>query len=279
VYEGINLTRSSYGFKNVITPSDILAAQPHVFPFRNLNELHSEYEPLPKDPHTGDNHTAPIRTGLKVDAMFVFDDPRDWAVDIQIVMDLLLSHQGLVGTFSQRNNDTTLPNNGWQQDGQPTLYFSNGDMIWSSKYHLPRFGQGAFQAALVGIWRRTTYGQELKRIVIGKPERETYRFAEGVMNEHHRVILVNTDAPEPKSALRAVYMVGDNPDSDIAGANSFKSELGTKWYSALVKTGVWSEKMHGTRVLTGMKKPTVIVDDVRAAVAWACGENGWTFDY
>lgn len=38
-----------------------------------------------------------------------------------------------------------------------------------------------------------------------------------------------------KRSLEAIYMIGDNPRSDIQGANS----MGGKWHSVLVRTGVF----------------------------------------
>lgn len=67
---------------------------------------------------------------LKIDAIFVYNDPRDWAVDTQLILDLLLSKQGILGTYSEKNGDKSLPNNGWQQDGQPPIFFSNPDLFW-----------------------------------------------------------------------------------------------------------------------------------------------------
>ena len=51
-------------------------------------------------------------------------------------------------------------------------------------------------------------------------------------------------------------------ESDILGANSYESPVGSRWSSILVRTGVYSggEPTH---------QPTVIVDDVYAAVQWA----------
>lgn len=264
----------SYGFQNVVTPSDILAAQPSIYPFRHIPQLHPNPQPLPAPAYTGDPSPTPLPSCLKIDAMFVFDDPRDWAVDSQIIMDLLLSHKGYVGTYSNLNNDSSLPNCGWQEDSQPTLYFSNGDMLWAANYHLPRFGQGAFQAALAGIWHRYTGGHELRRRVIGKPESETYRFAESVLNEHRHEMLRGREGGHGGRELKAVYMVGDNPDSDIAGANGFRSEFGTDWVSVLVQTGVWQRDRQGEGMLKGVKKPKVIVRDVMEAVKWACGRHG-----
>ena len=68
-------------------------------------------------------------------------------------------------------------------------------------------------------------------------------------------------------------MVGDNPESDIAGANGHVSEQGTEWVSVLVKTGVWSETRGGR--LEGVLEPKVVVEDVGAAVRWALRKEGW----
>jgi HAD superfamily hydrolase (TIGR01456 family) len=265
-----------YGFRNVVTPADILLAEPRVWPFEPLLETvytPAQVQPLPKpiyDPSSGS-----LSSSLKIDAMFVFNDPRDWAVDIQIITDLLLSHKGYLGTYSSHNGNPALPNFGWQRDGQPPLYFSNADLFWSTGYHLPRFGQGAFQAAVAGVWHRITNGRaELERRLMGKPYEETYRYAERVLETHHRNMLKDTVSSEEGTQLGTVYMVGDNPESDIAGANGFQSGRGTEWCSVLVKTGVWNAERSGAS-LEGIHKPKVIVDDVRAAVRWALEREGW----
>ncbi|KAK1701073.1 HAD-superfamily subfamily IIA hydrolase [Colletotrichum godetiae] len=258
-----------YGFKNVVTPADIIHAHPEVFPFELLKKsvYADSHEPLPKPIHDG---TVADADALKIDAMFVFNDPRDWALDIQIITDLLLSREGLLGTYSPKNGDASLPNGGWQQDGQPPLIFSNADLFWSTTYHQPRFGQGAFQAAVAGVWKEVTAGQaELKRTVFGKPFATTYQYAERVLDAHRRALLGqksggNGEAPP----LKTVYMVGDNPESDIRGANDYSNEE-TEWASLLVKTGVWSQTRGAPT-----HKPTMIVDDVKAAVEWALQREG-----
>ncbi|KAF6828062.1 hypothetical protein CPLU01_08770 [Colletotrichum plurivorum] len=254
-----------YGFKNVVTPADILHAHPEVFPFELLKkQVYADtHEPLPKPLHTGGGMRD--EDALKIDAMFVFNDPRDWALDIQIIVDLLLSRGGVMGTYSAKNGDRSLPNDGWQQDGQPPLIFSNADLFWSTTYHQPRFGQGAFQAAVAGVWSQVTGGVELRRTVFGKPFATTYQYAERVLNSHRQALLGGGGKAAP---LKTVYMVGDNPESDIRGANDFSSEE-TEWASVLVKTGVWSQERGAPT-----HKPTMIVDDVKAAVEWALKREG-----
>jgi HAD superfamily hydrolase (TIGR01456 family) len=254
--------RFRYGFKNVITPGDIVKAQPNIWPF---NQIFSSYYDETSHPLPAPIDPSNPSKSLKLDAVFVFNDPRDWALDTQIILDALLSRDGILGTLSSKNGDTSLPNNGWQQDGQPPLYFSNPDLFWATSYHQPRLGQGGFQAALEGVWKAATNGAELSRTVIGKPHPHTYRYAEKVLTAHRNALFHKKEA----GPLNRVFMVGDNPESDIRGANDFKSPQGTEWTSILVKTGVWAEPSRPKY------EPKKIVDDVYQAVKWALEAEGW----
>jgi HAD superfamily hydrolase (TIGR01456 family) len=259
-----------YGFKNVVTPGDILVSYPTIWPFNQIfsDYYHKSTRPLPR-PVDLNNPSDSVR----FDAVFVFNDPRDWALDSQVILDLLLSKQGILGTYSDKNGDESLPNNGWQQDGQPKLFFSNPDLFWATSYHMPRLGQGGFQASLQGIWDATTGGATLSRTVIGKPYPDTYKYAERVLNKHRQQMLGgNGEHTKKVSPLKRVFMVGDNPESDIRGANEYDSAHGTEWTSVLVKTGVFRSGS------VPAYKPKVIVDDVLAAVKWALKEEGWNLD-
>ncbi|KAI0020686.1 HAD-like domain-containing protein [Xylariomycetidae sp. FL0641] len=282
----------AYGFRNVVIPADILAAHPGVFPFDPL--LDSVYRdtarPLPGS-CSSSSSAGSEPPPLKIDAVFVFNDPRDWALDTQLIVDLLLSSQGRLGTYSAKNGRAaaageTEAGGGWQNDGQPALYFSNPDLLWAAHYPLPRLGQGAFQAALAGVWREITGGRaELRRTTIGKPHRATYEFAERALRGFRAELLVKQQQRHKKmmmsegegqaeegqeGGLKTVYMVGDNPASDIAGANGYASPHGTRWQGVLVRTGVYSAE-RGEPAHT----PATIQQDVREAVRWALRREGW----
>lgn len=206
--------------------------------------------------------------GIKIDAMFVFNDPRDWGLDAQVILDILLSSQGILGTISDKNGRVDLANRGYQQDGQPPLYFSNPDLFWAAAYHLPRLGQGGFREALEGVWAAVTGGPskgvELKKTISGKPYQATYEFAEHqLLRNRSRVF--GAACTEP---LRNVYMIGDNPTSDICGANTFRSIHGSKWHSILVRTGVYRG---GEPEWT----PSTISDNVQRAVEWGMKASQW----
>jgi len=174
------------------------------------------------------------------------------ALDLQLIIDLMLSDSGRLGT--RRPISKVL------RDGHIPIYFSNPDLWWANEYPQPRLGQGGFRAALEGLWRTITDGKsELRVTTIGKPHQPTYEFAENVLTAWRMSRLGEANVhPE----MRRVYMIGDNPKSDIAGANAYKSPWGTEWVSVLVKTGVYrnGDDDGGAKA---------VVDNVEEAVKWA----------
>ncbi|KAF1947245.1 HAD-superfamily hydrolase [Clathrospora elynae] len=258
----------AYGFKTVVTPGDILVAHPDIWPFsQQLLPYYKTFTrplPAPIDP-------ASPSTSLRIDAVFVYNDPRDWGLDSQVIKDVLLSHRGILGTLSRKNGNAALDNRGYQQDGQPPLYFSNPDLLWAAKYHLPRLGQGGFREAFEGIWTAITggeaHGVKLQKTVLGKPHQPTYEFAEKRLISHRRNLLQCHGGT--LANLQRVYMVGDNPASDIAGGNNYKSPHGIDWASILVQTGVYVE---GT---VPAHQPRNTVGDVWDAVTWAAAQEKW----
>lgn len=256
----------AYGFTSVVLPGDIYHHNPRIWPFsRHFKDYHASYaKPLPHGDKT------------KIDAIFVFNDPRDWGLDIQVILDLLLSHQGILGTYSSKNNDTSLPNNGYLQDGQPPLYYSNPDLLWATGYHLNRLGQGGFREALDGVWNALTGGPSrgsvLHKTLIGKPFPETYEFSERrLLHNLNEALGRKADDAGGNGGLKRVYMVGDNPDADVKGANTFRSPRGIEWISLLTRTGVYRDRPGRSPSW----KPREIVDDVQAAVEWALRDSGW----
>ena len=71
--------------------------------------------------------------------------------------------------------------------------------------------------------------------------------------------------------LKKVYMIGDNPESDIMGANDYKSLVDAEWKSLLTRTGVFAAR-EGEEPSV---KPTRVVDNVREGVRWALRDSQW----
>lgn len=206
----------------------MLVAHPSLWPFSHsfLEYYRSFARPLPS-PIDPKNPTA----SLKIDGIFVYNDPRDWGLDATVILDLLLSEKGIMGTVSLKNNNHNLPNRGYLQDGQPKLYYSNPDLWWASGYPLPRLGQGGFREAFEGLWTAVTGGERegvtLSKEIIGKPSGKTYEFAEKRLRAHRNEIFGGSSG----DGLKRVYMVGDNPgrpfrlDSRLSFADLVQSRI------------------------------------------------------
>lgn len=113
-----------------------------------------------------------------------------------------------------------------------------------------------------------TRNAKLEKKIFGKPFHPTFAFAEKRLQSHRHALLGEGRSKIGTEGLKKVYMVGDNPESDIVGANEFVSPAGSKWQSILVKSGVYNggEPAH---------KPKVVVGDVWDAVQWGLEREGW----
>lgn len=212
-----------YGFNEVLMPIDFVARYPGIVPFHRYQK--SDFD---KWADLEANLEAPV------DAILAFNDPRDANVDTQIVLDLLLSDGGRIGTRAR----------GLQSKPSIPIHFANNDLLWANNYALPRFGQGAYKIIVDSLYQSMT-GHALESTVIGKPYHLTYAYADKILTE-----LAGGQLPAK------IFMVGDNPASDIAGAVDYG------WESILVRTGVYNDGTEPSAI------PTSIQDDVTAAVAW-----------
>lgn len=234
----------AYGFKKVITPADIKVHYDTVYPFSPMDQYRDIARPLPAE-HTPDN---PIRTA----AVTIWSSSRDYGLDLQIIMDCLLSEGGKLGTRAA-NHGSVFPDNGVE------VHSCNPDYTFANAYPLPRFAQGAFISALKGIVK-DQHNADLVITSVGKPTQATYLYAEKVLDNYHKAIHAESGSSAPLPRIRTVYMVGDNPLSNIAGANAFQSPTGTEWQSILVETGV-----HIAGSVPAVT-PTTIVHGVKEAV-------------
>lgn len=194
----------NYGFKHVYTPKDILAWDQEASPWRAFTEA-ERAEAKPVD-----------FSRVKFDAILVFADSRDYQTDIQLIIDLLLSEGGVFGTRAKNPGSGSIP-----------IYFSHGDMVMPTQFKgPPRMTQGAFRVAIEAIYKAQT-GHDLERVIYGKPELATYKYADEVMKAWMEEIHNENKLPQN------IYMIGDNPASDIIGGNMYG------WNTCLVRTGVF----------------------------------------
>ncbi|KAK6454047.1 HAD-like domain-containing protein [Scheffersomyces xylosifermentans] len=242
-----------YGFHDVIMPIDIVKATPAVSPHHRFTK--SDFE----------NYAADIDLAKPIEAILVFNDPRDMTTDVQIVSDLLNSDHGVIGT---KRSIKKLKH---REDPAIPIIFSNNDFLWANDYPLPRFGQGAFRIVIENLYREVNQLKDtelLHSVIMGKPFKIQYDFAHHVLIDWRKKLLANDTASETQilpnlneqprnSPFEKIYMVGDNPASDIKGAND------NGWESILLRTGVYNNEDLDTLVA----KPTVgVYNDVFESV-------------
>ena len=192
-----------YGFQDIVVPNDIIAWDPTIAPYRVFTD-EERATSRPRD-----------FSQVNIEAIMVFSDSRDYATDIQIIMDLLQSENGKFGTRAADPVSERIP-----------IYFSQGDMLCPTEHPFPRMSQGAFRIGLEAMYKSLT-GVELERVVYGKPELATYKYADEVIASWMETI--HNDEKLPAN----IYMIGDNPASDIVGGNMYG------WNTCLVRTGVF----------------------------------------
>lgn len=154
-----------YGFHNVYTPLDIMYWDPSVTPYYNLTD--ADKKCCKKDVDF---------SKVKIEAIFVFADSRNWAADEQIILDLLMSKGGYMKTISDTFTEG------------PGLYFAHSDFIWSTDYPQARYGMGALQVSIAALFKEST-GRELKVTRFGKPQRTTFKFAERLLSNWRTDVL------------------------------------------------------------------------------------------
>lgn len=221
--ECINIAKS-YGFKKVVSCESLHYSLPRIMPIRSP-EVSLEERQIKK---FRENDPADENIGLfteeetldlihnKIKAVFVFHDPIDWLLDKQILLDTLVSSQtdsnGHV-TFTQR-----IP-----------MYACNADIIYATNHSIPRLTQGAFVESFRALASIRYTNLKLEITYYGKPYKTQYDFAINVLEKQVQEMNSNLK-------LNKFYGIGDNPKSDIRGANN----AGDKWTSMLVCTGLYT---------------------------------------
>ncbi|GME86119.1 unnamed protein product [Ambrosiozyma monospora] len=194
-----------YGFKNVFIPLDIMYWNPSVTPYYDLTE--EDEKVCRKDVDF---------SKTKIDAILVFADSRNWAADQQIILELLMSKNGYMGTVSET-----------YEEG-PSIYFAHSDFIWSTNYKLSRYGMGALQVTIAALFREST-GKELKVTRFGKPQRGTFKFAEKVLTNWRKDVLEEY-VEEVESTM------GSETSEDINPLETSDSDEGLEFSAKTTKT-------------------------------------------
>ncbi|XP_034367117.1 haloacid dehalogenase-like hydrolase domain-containing 5 isoform X3 [Arvicanthis niloticus] len=269
------------GFQNVVTVDELRIA----FPELDMVDLQRR----PKSMHL--RNDFPV-----IEGVILLGEPVRWETNLQLIMDVLLSN-GNPGTGLATAPYPHLP-----------VLASNMDLLWMAEAKMPRFGHGAFLLCLETIYRKVT-GNELRyEGLMGKPSILTYQYAEDVIRQQ-------AERRGWATPIRKLYAIGDNPMSDVYGANLFHQYLQTanlgeegqqtggqqkqrssatqSCASILVCTGIYSSQDPGSQVPTPRREvlpfhghrdfgfspelleASHIVHDVNEAVQLVFHQEGW----
>lgn len=152
----------------------------------------------------------------KFAAVFVMHEPHNWMDGLQVISDVLLSDGLVTESGYTRASEQVVK-----------LFVANPDFSYSAAFNQPRMTAGAFISCLATIYKQYC-GRDLQSTVYGKPGIEYFAYAETILRQ--AAAKAGGD-----SKLSTIYMIGDNPKSDIQGANN----AGDQWYSILVRTGLF----------------------------------------
>jgi HAD superfamily hydrolase (TIGR01456 family) len=198
-YGNLREIAEAYGFRSAVTVEAFHAAFPLLYP--------------DAPPVAG---AAPPPDGWlerPFGAVLAMTDPLLWGRELQVVCDVLRSGgvpAGDLGAGAPPAASQNVP-----------LYSSCADFLYAAEHPAPRFGSGAFLTALDATFAELA-GSALAKVDYGKPHAVSYDYVAAVLGER-------------AGGLDRVFMVGDNPLTDIAGAK----RAGDPWSSILVESGMW----------------------------------------
>lgn len=206
----------SYGFTDPIAVERYQCEHPELVPYKKWNSL-SKAEPgcIPFSP---------------LSAVFSFSDMTDVMSDVQVMLDVLLSPFGQIGKAVSAQQ--TIP-----------FYQSADDLLWATEAELPRLGGGAMREMLNSVVRSVT-GENMHVVMYGKPRRIAFAYAE------RQLKLYSKKLGWDPSSMKNIFMVGDNLETDILGANA----MGGIWTSVHVLSGIGTAPSATRTVVEGDKE-------------------------
>ena len=252
-----------YGYRNVRSVAAYSRALPHLNPLKHAGVGAGQVAGSGPNARPGedgggagdgacdsdDDGADPSWAASPVRAVILLETPADWHDDLQVIVDVLRS-DGRPGRPAPAG-------------AQPVAFVCcNFDALFAASHPVPRFGPGAFLVALKALFAMVTGGQALAVVEHGKPHAPAYRAAVRKLASRSTALA----APSPPPPLRHIYAIGDNPASDVRGANA----AGGAWRSVLVRSGVW----RSPDANDGGDPAHFVCDDVVAAVAMIFRDNG-----
>ena len=159
--------------------------------------------------------------------------------------------QLMADIFSTKDGSLYGPKRGPDDPFAATFITLNSDLYYTSGHPTPRLGPKCLEIMLQSTFKEVL-GQEVPIERYGKPFTFNFNFVADMLQER---------AKKQRIKISNFYMIGDNPESDISGANA------VGWTSILVKTGVFKADARTSKDGNDTKHPaTYVVEDFKAAI-------------
>lgn len=172
-----------------------------------------------------------------VKAILIFEDAEDLGESLQLCLDVLLTNGNPSGPRVLVEDEDA------KQEVE--VWFTNPDLVYSGLAVHPRLTQGSYRMCLETLYQSATspststsyyslkptkqytsgQGRTLNATTVGKPTPLTGKTALSK--------LLAQCSPNTKEQDLEIWIVGDNPYSDVALATTMG------WNSCLVRTGIW----------------------------------------
>lgn len=206
------------GFSKITTIESLR----HLFPLHDI--VDAERRATAKAPNPDAISFEPV------EAVVLLGDPVRWETQMQLIIDALMTN-GYIGRPMTSVPYPHLP-----------VVACNADLIWAAQAPLPRIGHGSFLHVLESLYAKITGKPLVYEAILGKPSPLTYQYGERVIQSASKRI----NGPD---VLKTLYGIGDNPETDIAGANAYNDTIAAggghgahACQSILVKSGVFMEE-------------------------------------
>ncbi|KAM9967563.1 hypothetical protein ACTFIW_001647 [Dictyostelium discoideum] len=199
-----------YGFKNYKSLQQYIEERPFLCP--------SKYSTFWTQGVSSEYVIKEANEQLPIKSIILLEDPIDWGECIQIVSDILQSKDGLLRKdYINRAEVQSID-----------FHICNPDFSYAGEFVIPRYTMGAILECIKLLFKTQT-GRDLIYTLYGKPYPLTYQYGKQLISNQISKLGFNDGC-----ILKHIYAIGDNPYSDIKGANNLEHE---GWISILVKTG------------------------------------------
>uniref|UniRef100_A0A8R1I2I6 Uncharacterized protein n=1 Tax=Caenorhabditis japonica TaxID=281687 RepID=A0A8R1I2I6_CAEJA len=188
------------GFKKVTTIDQLVKWFPHL----DCTDF-SRKTVDPRDTEVFRKRFRPI------EAIVMLGEPLKWETSLQLLLDCVLTH----GTMDSMTSPLVA---GGRPDHIP-IVACNVDLVWMADVasQLPRIGHGVFIHVLDSLYAELTKNHLQYRAVLGKPTEVSYLHAAHKIQRQARAMDLDD--------VKYLYVIGDNPMSDVLGARLFDRYL------------------------------------------------------